>query len=73
MHCPDVGECYCRTFGLCGLRCEEGKCGDGMWPFPPSSTLPKGWPVVGWNGEIRDEEKLREIRRIAMGGNETLT
>jgi hypothetical protein len=54
------------------LKCtEEGKCGE-RWPFPPYSTLPGGWPGVGWNGEIRDEEKLEELRRTAMVGNETV-
>ena len=27
LHCQDQATCYCRTFGLCDLECEEnGKC-----------------------------------------------
>lgn len=73
VHCPNARECYCKTYGLCGLECtEEGKCGE-RWPFPPFATLPNGWPQIGWNGETRDEEKLEELRRTAMVGNEAAT
>jgi hypothetical protein len=66
VHCPNAKECYCKTYGLCDLECnEEGKCGE-RWPYPPFSTLPTGWPTNGWDGEVRDEVKLAELRRTAM-------
>jgi hypothetical protein len=72
VHCPNARECYCKTYGLCGLECtEEGKCGE-RWPFPPYATLPNGWPGVGWNGEIRDEQKLEELRMTAMVENDAV-
>lgn len=71
VHCPNAGVCYCKTFGLCELECtEEGKCGE-RWPFPPFATLPSGWPSVGWDGQVRDEQKLHELRRTSMVMNET--
>lgn len=72
VHCPNAKECYCKTYGQCNLECnEEGKCGE-RWPFPPYSTLPHGWPSIGWNEEVRDEAKLEELRRTAII-NRTLT
>ena len=72
VHCPNAAVCYCQTFGLCDLQCtEEGKCGE-RWPLPPSSTLPIGWPGVGWNKEIRDEKKLKELRRTAIVVTDTV-
>lgn len=66
VHCPNAQECYCKTFGLCALKCTDaGKCGN-RWPFPPSSTLPKGWPVVGWSGERRDDDVLEALRAVTM-------
>jgi hypothetical protein len=64
VHCPNAQECYCKTFGLCDLECEEGKCGD-RWPVPPFATLPHGWPMVGWDGESRDEDFLANMRNVA--------
>ncbi|KAH8787456.1 hypothetical protein F5882DRAFT_112436 [Hyaloscypha sp. PMI_1271] len=66
VHCPNAKVCYCKVYGLCGLECsEEGKCGE-RWPFPPFSTLPNGWPGIGWDGEVMNEEKLDELRKSAM-------
>ncbi len=66
VHCPNAKVCYCKIYGLCNLECnEDGKCGE-RWPFPPFSTLPNGWPGIGWDGEVRNEEKLEELRKSAM-------
>ncbi|KAK4038957.1 hypothetical protein C8A01DRAFT_16980 [Parachaetomium inaequale] len=51
--CPSAAECYCNLYGLCDLRCEEDKC-DGRYVLPQYSTLPEGWPRVGWSGEERN-------------------
>ncbi|KAH7092008.1 hypothetical protein FB567DRAFT_588321 [Paraphoma chrysanthemicola] len=53
VHCPSAKECYCKVFGLCDLNCENtGNC-DGRYTLPPFSSLPNGWPYVGWTGEKR--------------------
>ncbi|CBX98751.1 predicted protein [Plenodomus lingam JN3] len=26
VHCPRAEDCYCKTFGLCNLKCDEGSC-----------------------------------------------
>lgn len=66
VHCPNVQECYCKTYGLCNLTCpEDSRCGE-RWHFPPSATLPKGWPEYGWEGEFRTPEQLQEMRLEAM-------
>ncbi|TVY23461.1 hypothetical protein LHYA1_G008385 [Lachnellula hyalina] len=64
VHCPNTKECYCRVFGQCDLECKEGECGQ-HWPFPPYSSLPAGWPTVGWDGEVRSEEVLAGLRENA--------
>jgi hypothetical protein len=33
VHCPDADDCYCRVYGKCGLKCEEGDCGQYQYPF----------------------------------------
>jgi hypothetical protein len=33
VHCPNAEDCYCRMYGRCGLRCEEGDCGVYQYPF----------------------------------------
>ncbi|OCK80577.1 hypothetical protein K432DRAFT_392938 [Lepidopterella palustris CBS 459.81] len=54
VHCPSAEECYCKVFGLCNLECKErGSC-TGRYILPPFSTLPEGWPVIGWQGEPRN-------------------
>ncbi|RYP03692.1 hypothetical protein DL764_004953 [Monosporascus ibericus] len=53
VHCPSAQECYCKTFGICNTTCSESAC-DGRYTLPPSSTLPDGWPRVGWEHEERN-------------------
>lgn len=66
VHCPNVQECYCKTYGLCNLNCpEDYRCGE-RWHFPPSASLPQGWPEFGWKGEFRTPEQLAEMRLEAM-------
>jgi hypothetical protein len=55
VHCPAAGECYCRLYGLCDMRCDQDKC-DGQYKLPPFSTLPEGWPKIGWDKEDRHWE-----------------
>jgi hypothetical protein len=72
-HCPNAKACYCNIYGLCALECHgEGHCG-GQWVYPQFSTLPLGWPRVGWDGESRDDATLEQIRSIAVaaGNKET--
>ncbi|KAK8086446.1 hypothetical protein PG994_001420 [Apiospora phragmitis] len=52
VHCPSAEDCYCNVWGLCGLNCTESEC-DGRYTLPPVSTLPGGWPKVGWDKEQR--------------------
>jgi len=53
VHCPSPKECYCRVFGACDLECETSSC-SGRYILPPFSSLPQGWPLVGWEGESRN-------------------
>ncbi|KAI0808767.1 hypothetical protein GGR55DRAFT_696476 [Xylaria sp. FL0064] len=56
VHCPSAAACYCNVFGLCDMAvsaCQEDSC-DGRYVLPPYSTLPKGWPLVGWEQEARN-------------------
>ena len=53
VHCPSARDCYCKVFGLCDLDCKDpGSC-EGRYILPPFSSLPQGWPSVGWKGEPR--------------------
>ncbi|KAJ3482342.1 hypothetical protein NLG97_g7594 [Lecanicillium saksenae] len=53
VHCPHAGDCYCKQYGMCHrLDCGEESC-PGQYDLPRYSTLPKGWPVLGWDGEDR--------------------
>ena len=53
VYCPDAAECYCKVFGLCGLKgCSKDGCA-GRYTLPKVATLPKGWPRIGWEGEDR--------------------
>ena len=65
VHCPYAAACYCKTYGLCDLKCTTGEC--GRWPFPPYSSLPEGWPRFGWNGEERSDEFLAQWRKSSTG------
>lgn len=53
VHCPSAKDCYCNVFGLCNLTCYSDYNCDGRYILPPFSTLPKGWPEVGWDGKPR--------------------
>ncbi|KAJ6783236.1 hypothetical protein PWT90_01154 [Aphanocladium album] len=53
VHCPHAGDCYCKQYGICHrLDCDENGC-PGQYNPPQYSTLPKGWPMLGWDGEDR--------------------
>ncbi|MCJ1351921.1 MAG: hypothetical protein MMC33_001905 [Icmadophila ericetorum] len=58
--CPDEGAMYCEVFGWCGAGGGTVKVGEGedvewveRYILPPFSTLPDGWPFIGWKGEKR--------------------
>lgn len=53
IHCPNAAECYCNVWGLCELKCSQDEC-EGRYELPPYSTLPEGWPHIGWNGQPQD-------------------
>lgn len=57
VHCPNAAECYCNNYGMCNMKCENDKC-DGQYVLPPFSTLPEGWPRLGWKGEERGWQGL---------------
>lgn len=57
VHCPSAGECYCQTYGLCGMKCDKTGC-SGQYTLPPFSTLPQGWPKIGWDNEDRGWDGL---------------
>ncbi|KAI5304137.1 hypothetical protein KEM56_006809 [Ascosphaera pollenicola] len=65
VHCPPAGECYCKQFGLCDLECggEWDMTCKGRYVLPPFSNLPAGWPVYGWDGEVRPgfEQEAKEM------------
>ena len=65
-HCPNAKECYCNLFGLCNLECGTVERCEERWPFPPYSTLPQGWPSVGWEGETRDAKALQILQNAAI-------
>ncbi|KEY72453.1 hypothetical protein S7711_05128 [Stachybotrys chartarum IBT 7711] len=52
VHCPNAAECYCKTYGLCDMQCDQDKCGS-QYILPPFATLPQGWPRLGWEHEDR--------------------
>lgn len=66
--CPDAATCYCETYGRCAVQCESQDMCEGRWVYPPSSTLPKGWPTIGWEKETRTDE---ELERLKMAGLKT--
>ncbi|MCJ1413878.1 hypothetical protein MMC32_000203 [Xylographa parallela] len=53
VHCPPARDCYCDTFGYCDLECGSVGACEGRYTLPPYSTMPEGWPGVGWRGESR--------------------
>ncbi|KAI0975907.1 hypothetical protein F4678DRAFT_418979 [Xylaria arbuscula] len=52
VHCPSAADCYCNVFGFCNMTCTDDSC--GLYTLPPYSTLPKGWPLIGWGEEERN-------------------
>lgn len=44
--CQDAGECFCQTFGLCNLTCNEREC-EKRYKLPQYASIPQGWPEVG--------------------------
>lgn len=41
--CPSAGDCYCRLYGRCDLRCPNpGTCW-GQYKIPPDYKLPSNW------------------------------
>ncbi|KAK4152863.1 hypothetical protein C8A00DRAFT_44159 [Chaetomidium leptoderma] len=52
--CPSAAECYCKLYGLCDLKCGDTMQCDGRYILPKYSTMPPGWPRVGWSGENRN-------------------
>jgi hypothetical protein len=53
VHCPSAKECYCKTFGLCNLTCHNDRDCEGRYTLPQYSSLPDGWPYIGWDKEER--------------------
>lgn len=67
-HCLNAKDCYCNLFDLCNLECGSNgnaTCGE-RWSFPRFSTLPKGWPTVGWDKEERGPDVLEKLRNVAI-------
>jgi hypothetical protein len=54
VYCPTAQECYCKVFGLCDLTCPNERECAGRYVLPPYSTLPQGWPYIGWKGQQQD-------------------
>ncbi|KAH8908262.1 hypothetical protein BR93DRAFT_610600 [Coniochaeta sp. PMI_546] len=55
VHCPSASHCYCKLYGQCNLTCTRSECED-RYVLPPFSSLPSGWPRLGWKGEERQFE-----------------
>ncbi|KAB5528817.1 hypothetical protein GE09DRAFT_1148528 [Coniochaeta sp. 2T2.1] len=55
VHCPSASHCYCNLYGMCDLTCTDSEC-QGRYVLPAYSTLPAGWPRLGWHGEEREFE-----------------
>lgn len=60
VYCPNAKTCYCQLYGLCNLTCTAGGTCGSQYTLPPYSTLPVGWPEIGWDGEVRNITKMRE-------------
>jgi hypothetical protein len=46
--CPDAATCYCKTFGLCSLKCPGTSSCNGRYKLPPwNKGIPAGWPYQG--------------------------
>jgi hypothetical protein len=46
VHCPDADDCYCRMYGKCGLKCEEGDCGQYQYPFEIPRLKTWWWKIT---------------------------
>lgn len=50
---PSAAYCYCKLYGMCEFEdCSDDDCKE-QYSLPVYSTLPPGWPPVGWDGEER--------------------
>lgn len=58
--CPNVKECYCKTYSICDLDCESDGVCRGQYALPPFSTLPDGWPDYDWDGNWRNVTQLKD-------------
>ena len=65
-HCPNAKDCYCNVFGLCNLECGADDLCAERWKLPPYSTLPKGWPEIGWDGETRGPDELKILQNVSI-------
>ncbi|KAJ5586661.1 uncharacterized protein N7459_002426 [Penicillium hispanicum] len=54
VYCPTAQDCYCNVFGLCDLNCPSDDSCEDRYVLPPFSSLPKGWPYVGWKGQAQN-------------------
>ncbi|THY27433.1 hypothetical protein D6D00_04931 [Aureobasidium pullulans] len=50
--CPPVRECYCGTWNMCNLDCddEKGWCKGRIWATDPPLSFP--WPIEGWEKDL---------------------
>jgi len=57
--CPLAADCYCGLYGICNLECEgDGDCSE-QYVMPEYSSMPDGWPDVGWDFEWRNATEMR--------------
>ncbi|KAI5288664.1 hypothetical protein KEM54_005024 [Ascosphaera aggregata] len=73
IYCPPARECYCKQFGLCDLQCDDqfNMTCEGRYVLPPYASLPVGWPIHGWQGEVRPGFE-REAERMKLAEQGTL-
>ncbi|KAG9569159.1 hypothetical protein KCU71_g2431, partial [Aureobasidium melanogenum] len=60
--CAPVKPCYCGTWNMCDLDCDEarGWCKGRIWTPDPPASMPSNWPKEGQDGKtwpIEDWEK----------------
>ncbi|KAG9950384.1 hypothetical protein KCU81_g4038, partial [Aureobasidium melanogenum] len=50
--CAPVKPCYCGTWNMCDLDCDETKgwCKGRIWTSDPPPSLPSNWPEEGQDG-----------------------
>ena len=66
--CPTAEGCYCRVYGMCNLKCPHYAACDGQYVLPQNTTLPPHWPLIGWNGEQKNEAEYNPSAAL-MGGS----